>query len=143
MTAIQHITNKISFMSIDNDLFDETARQAAEIIAQNRNNKPTQLRRFYDEIVMWHDKLQGKDNAAYQQALPFIKMLNAKVNYARGRELIDQAYVDLLAHCLRKLDTQEVTSFFHFKLFMEAFMGFHKNLYEQKHNNKRRQYKHT
>ena len=132
MSSIAQIKDKIKFSQIDIELFDETARKTADIIAENsrNNNKPTQLRRFYDEIVMWYDKLQGKDNADYLKALPFIKMINAKVAYAKGRKHVDEQYVQLMSHCMRQLDKDNIDTFFHFKLFMEAFMGFYKSSYE-------------
>ncbi|MCE1185879.1 MAG: hypothetical protein LWW92_09775, partial [Rhodocyclales bacterium] len=41
---------------ISADLFDSVAEHAARVIAANgqkQQNKSTQLRKFYDELVMW------------------------------------------------------------------------------------------
>lgn len=117
-------TSKILLKSIAVDLFDGVAQTAAETIADNRNsNKPTQLRRFYDEIVMWESKASLNPDK-FPEYLPFIKMLNAKAAYALGRKLVDENYVKLIGDCLKQVET--AIDFRHFKLFMEAFMGFYK-----------------
>lgn len=51
-------------------------------------------------------------------------MLNAKVAYAEGRDLVDKNFVKLLEHCLRQaVDTKTLG---YVKLFFEAFLGFYK-----------------
>ncbi|GAB6067603.1 type III-A CRISPR-associated protein Csm2 [Methylothermus subterraneus] len=107
------------------ELFDQTAERAAKSVADCRKevNKPTQLRRFYDELVMWEEKVaRGPDR--FEEFLPFIRMLKAKVAYAKGRKLVDGAFVDLLDQTIdsvRDADDLKVA-----KLFLEAFMGFYK-----------------
>jgi CRISPR-associated protein Csm2 len=117
-------TNNIQLQDIKAELFDDVARMTAEIIADNRNsNKPTQLRRFYDEIVMWENKT-SQHPEKFTDYLPFIRMLNAKAAYAKGRKLVDDNYVKLLNDCLKQVDSDKTMR--NFKLFMEAFMGFYK-----------------
>jgi CRISPR-associated protein Csm2 len=117
-------TSKVLIKNIASDLFDDVARKAAEKIAENKNsNKPTQLRRFYDEIVMWEGKASLNPDK-FPEYLPFIRMINAKTAYALGRKLVDDNYVKLIADCLKQVETAD--DFRHFKLFMEAFMGFYK-----------------
>ena len=117
-------TSKILLKNIDSDLFDGIARYVAEKIAENKNsNKPTQLRRFYDEIVMWESKATLNVDK-FPEYLPIIKMLNAKTAYALGRKLVDENYVKLIGDCLKQVET--ASDMRHFKLFMEAFMGFYK-----------------
>lgn len=120
----------IQFANKSADLFDEVARETAECIAQNRKgNKSTQLRKYYDEICMWDQKIrQHPDN--YAEYLPLIKMLNAKVAYAKGRDLVDQNFIDLIRHCLSQV-TADKKTFETCKLFFEAFMGFYK-MYQPK-----------
>ncbi len=113
---------------INIELFDQLPNRIAKIVAQSSGdkNKPTQLRRFYDEIVNWYDKLQdNQDN--YKQSLPLIKMINAKVAYAKGRKHVDDTFVTLMKHGIGKLEAEHIDTFFNFKLFMEAFMGFYKS----------------
>ena len=120
---------------LNKELFNRIASETAKTIAGNPSkhvNKSTQLRRFYDEIVMWEHKTmllanikdKAKQQDKFNEMLPFIKMLNAKAAYAEGRKLVDKNYVNLISHCLAQVEDQ--ISMKHFKLFMEAFMGFYK-----------------
>ena len=128
-------TSDINLKKVDAELFSNIAKKKAEEIAKNtKSNKSTQLRKFYDEIVMWDQKLmmisdKAKQAEKFSEYLPFIKMLNAKVAYAEGRKssghgLVDQNFVALISDCLKQIDNPE--SMRTFKLFMEAFMGFYK-----------------
>lgn len=108
------------------DLFDATARKVAREIAgyeRYQKNKPTQLRQFYDELVMWEERVR-RDQSRFHEYLPFIRMLNAKAAYAEGRKHVDQNFVTLICHCLEQVDEPKTLS--NFKLFFEAFMGFYK-----------------
>ncbi|QWF71558.1 type III-A CRISPR-associated protein Csm2 [Methylomonas paludis] len=117
-------TSKIRFKDIHADLFDSVAQKVAETIADNRkSNKPTQLRRFYNEIVMWENKASLQPDR-FDEYLPFIRMINAKAAYAKGRTLIDDNFVKLLHDSLDQVDSVKTLQIF--KLFMEAFMGFYK-----------------
>lgn len=123
-------TSKIQFKGkepkdIDADLFNGIASDAAETIAQSKKelNKPTQLRRFYDEIVMWESKASLHPDK-FPEYLPFIRMINAKAAYALGRKLVDDNFAQLISHGLKQVETYPDLR--NFKLFMEAFMGFYK-----------------
>ena len=94
-----------------------------------RKNKSTQLRKFYDELVMWFDKVQMErtqesKSAKYTEIAPFIKMMNAKVAYARGRDHVDECFETMFSHLIKQISDPD--SLKHAKLFMEAFMGFYK-----------------
>lgn len=111
---------------IDAELFNGVAQQAAKQIAQpqDRNrNKSAQLRRFYDELVLWETR-SAQQPARFGEYLPFIRMLNAKAAYAEGRKLVDRTFVDLLSHTLKEVSSAETLTTC--KLFWEAFMGFYK-----------------
>jgi CRISPR-associated protein Csm2 len=114
------------------ELFGDIAKDKAAAIAEagaGRKNKSTQLRKFYDELVMWHEKVnqertpQAKADK-YAEIAPFIKMMKAKVAYARGRDHVDECFEQLFSHLVSKIDG--IDSLKHAKLFMEAFMGFYK-----------------
>jgi CRISPR-associated protein Csm2 len=121
---------KIKLTDIGADLFDGVAKESAHSIASDRRtNKPTQLRKFYDEIIMWDTRINSqadaeKRNELFKDSLPFIRMMNAKVAYAKGRRLVDENYVKLMNHCLNEVKSPETMR--NFKLFIEAFMGFYK-----------------
>lgn len=113
-------------------LFDEVAQAAAKTIAEGKPaNKPSQVRKFFDELVMWETKINGpadQDDAErerrFQEMLPFLRMMNAKVAYATGRKLVDENFQTFFSHCLKQI--QDPASLRHFRLFFEAFLGFYK-----------------
>lgn len=113
-------------------LFADIAQDKAQAIAvagAGKKNKSTQLRKFYDELVMWHDKVAFEQSSEakagkYKELAPFIKMLNAKVAYARGRDHVDLCFEKLFSHVIRQIADPDTLK--HAKLFMEAFMGFYK-----------------
>jgi CRISPR-associated protein Csm2 len=125
--------SKITFEPLSPDLFSDVAQTAArDLVAgleeRSSKNKSTQLRRFYNELVMWHDKVYAERGeqreAKYQELAPYIKMLNAKVAYAKARDHVDANFEGMFAHCIKQIN--DATSLKHCKLFMEAFIGFYK-----------------
>lgn len=110
---------------LDPELFNSKAKQAAKDVRGNDDkvNKPTQLRRFYDELCMWEEKVTGQ-REKFDEYLPFIRMLNAKAAYAEGRKLVDRTFVNLLQQTLAEVKDAETLTIC--KLFWEAFMGFYK-----------------
>jgi CRISPR-associated protein Csm2 len=126
------------------DLFSDIAKEKALEIFQGSldqrgfqvKNKSTQLRKFYDELVMWTDKVHsiGKlepgqksgnlRDVRYKDYVPFIKMMTAKVAYAKGRNHVDDSFEAMFSHCIKSVSDAETLK--HAKLFMEAFMGFYK-----------------
>jgi len=116
---------------LDPDLFNGTAHKLAKCVGlqedgKPRNeNKPTQLRRFYDEVVLWETRV-SQQPGKFAEYLPFIRMMNAKAAYAEGRKLVNSDFVALMRHTLGEVkDPQTLT---HCKLFWEAFMGFYKQV---------------
>lgn len=115
----------VKLRPLDPELFNTIAQQAARAIAQadRERNKATQLRRFYDELCMWEEKV-SRAPEKFDEYLPFIRMLNAKAAYAQGRKLVDRTFVELLQQTLAEVkDPETLTTC---KLFWEAFMGFYK-----------------
>lgn len=109
------------------DLLDKTALLVAQTVYTRKDkfNKPTQIRRFYDELVMWQGKVRQQPEQ-FPEYLPFIRMLKAKVAYAHGRELVDGAFLDMLEQMVNYIDSEERLNTA--KLFFEAFIGFYKQL---------------
>lgn len=107
------------------ELFNELALQSAQAVsrADTQRNKSSQLRRFYDELVLWETRVAQQPDK-FAEYLPFIRMLNAKAAYAEGRKLVDRTYVKLLSHTLKEVNSAETLTTC--KLFWEAFMGFYK-----------------
>ncbi|MCL2875093.1 MAG: type III-A CRISPR-associated protein Csm2 [Betaproteobacteria bacterium] len=125
-------TSDVQLKDIPQNLFSEIAKEKATKVFEaggGRKNKSTQLRRFYDELVMWFEKVHfertpQERQAKYQEVAPFIQMLVAKVAYAKGRDYVDGCFETLFAHLICQI--KDADSLHHAKLFMEAFMGFYK-----------------
>ncbi|MDP2505796.1 type III-A CRISPR-associated protein Csm2 [Oceanobacter sp. 3_MG-2023] len=120
-------TNAIQLETPVASLFDTIADNTAKTIANpsnNNHNKSTQLRGFYDEIVSWEQKSRNMSQEQFEEVLPLIRMINAKVAYAKGRGLVDQNFFDLIRHCLHQVKSPATMR--SCKLFLEALMGFFK-----------------
>ncbi|OAQ15412.1 CRISPR-associated protein Csm2 [Bibersteinia trehalosi Y31] len=116
------------------EIFSTIAEETAKRIKSNNNaNKTTQLRKFYDELAMWNDRVQTAKNRdeKYQELVPFIKMMKAKVAYAEGRKHIDTNFSGAFNQCIDQINSAETLR--DAKLFMEAVMGYCK-LEETKKN---------
>ncbi len=116
------------------NIFSDIASEAAQYIAPIPNergrtpdtNKSTQLRKFYDELTMWHDKVvhAADREDAYQQAAPFIHMLKAKVAYSEGRGHVDSNFVRIFNRIISQINSPDTLK--NAKLFFEAVLGFRK-----------------
>lgn len=110
----------------DNLFSDIAKKEAARVFeagggSKGNKNKSTQLRKFYDELCMWNEKKNPlKEN------LPFIRMLHAKVAYARGRDHVDIYFEQMFSHVINQITVDAPETLKHAKLFIEAFMGFYK-----------------
>ncbi|WP_044469477.1 type III-A CRISPR-associated protein Csm2 [Mannheimia massilioguelmaensis] len=108
------------------EIFSTIAENAAQQIKSKKDaNRTTQLRKFYDELAMWNDRVQtARENreAKYKELEPFIKMLKAKVAYAQGRKHIDAQFSDVFNRCIDEVKSAETLR--DAKLFMEAVMGY-------------------
>lgn len=125
-------TADVRLKDIPKTLFSDIAQEKARTIHDGKgrdNNKSTQLRKFYDELVMWFEKVHFERTPAerqtkYDEVAPFIQMLVAKVAYAKGRGHVDDNFEKLFAHVVKEIN--DAATLKHAKLFMEAFMGFYK-----------------
>ena len=124
------------------NIFSDIAARAAEDISQNKEqNKASQIRKYYDELLLWHNKIQQEqgDEARqkkYHDAAPFIQMLKAKVAYARGRKsggktLLDDNFVAIFTRLIDQI--RDPATLKNAKLFFEAMLGYRK-AYETKNS---------
>lgn len=120
--------SKIQFPA-KGEIFSMIAKEAADFIAKNKEkNKPTQLRKFYNELIMWNERVQSatdKDKK-YHELEPFIKMLKAKVAYANSRNHVDNNFKKVFEQCIDEIKNAE--TLFHAKLFIESVTGYLKFL---------------
>lgn len=86
--------------------------------------KATQVRRFYDEVVKWHNNTRGMSEEAFKQKLPFIRMLSAMVTYSNARDHSNSAFSEMMHHTIKQITNYETLS--NFKHFFEAFVGYYK-----------------
>ena len=112
----------------DDNLFSNHANLLAEEIAEKSNtNNRTQIRKFYDELVMWDEKINSSDDTAevnYKANKVLLKMMKAKVAYAKGRKHIDFKFEDFFNHCIDQVNGPQKLR--QFKLFFEPFMGYYR-----------------
>ncbi|MCB1616906.1 MAG: type III-A CRISPR-associated protein Csm2 [Pseudomonadales bacterium] len=119
-------TSNIKLSEPTAELYDTVAHDLAKRIADSgggRKNRSTQLRKFYDEIVMWDQRVKTNPDK-FNEYLPLIRMINAKVAYAKGRDLVDENFFKLMSSCLKEV--KDAKTFENCKRFLEAFMGFYK-----------------
>ena len=111
----------------DPELFNTEAESVAIKLNQvpGHLNKTSQIRRFYDELVGWQERVDG-DDEKFKQYEAFIKMLNAKVAYAKGRKLVDDQFEFWFRDCIKS--TSNAKALDHFRLHFEAMLGFLKAL---------------
>ena len=121
---------KINADPIAQDLFSDIAELAARNCQNSDKNRPAQLRQFYDELVMWADKIGAKKKAEreseFEKNRPYIKMMKAKVHYSRGRKppKITDEFLDIFLNLIDQINSVEGLQ--RAKTFMEAFMGYMK-----------------
>jgi len=114
------------------DLFDSVAKSVADELnkAKDKFNKPTQIRRFYDELVGWQQRIKGDNDderkAEFEKYNAFIRMMNAKVAYAKGRELVDANFEYWFTAANKA--TTSAKALDHFRLHFEAVLGFLKGM---------------
>lgn len=117
---------------VNPELFSEVANKWAEQIKKaginNRDrNKISQLRKFYDEVLIFHGRIKNEEE--FQKMLPYIKILNAKAYYAEGRKLITEDFRVFIQKSLSQIKNKK--DFDVFVKFFEAFMGFYR-YYDEK-----------
>jgi CRISPR-associated protein Csm2 len=116
---------------IDPDLFSTKAEDFAKSIYGERTqkaNKPSQIRKFYDEVLRFESILKTNP-AEFDNILPYLKMLNAKAAYALGRDLVSKGFKDFISNSLNQVKDKD--DFDAFAGLFEAFMGYYK-FYDQK-----------
>lgn len=116
---------------IDPDLFSTKAEVLAKSIYREgtgKSNKPTQIRKFYDEVLRFQGILKINP-AEFDNILPYLKMLNAKAAYAMGRDLVSKGFKDFITNSLNQIKDKD--DFDVFAGLFEAFMGYYK-YYDEK-----------
>ena len=113
------------------ELFNETAKEWAERIAKDtkktqkgtkkiqKGTKKTQVRNFYNKVL---ELCERSEREEWDDIVPFVKMLNSKVAYGRGRKVVSNKFQEMMKQCIA--DVEEKSDLKTFKLFFEAVIGF-------------------
>lgn len=125
--------------NIRKELLDEEARLEAEKFVPLVNGKPeksaiknAQLRRFFGEFKGFQRKLeqkQGEVDEHFKSILPMIKMINAKVTYARARSVVPPAFEIWMKKHVAAIESAR--DFQAFLLHFEAIIGFCYGIYSK------------
>lgn len=118
-------------------LFSTVAEDEAKKVQSKATatvNKPTQLRKFFDEIISFEARYRMASGKAgseeermriFKQQLPFAHMLVPKAKYAEARKLVSSEFVELIKSSI--LDNlKEPEDLRILKSFFEAFTGYYK-----------------
>ncbi len=121
---MQRLMQNISFKTDDNKLVEMFGDKAQKIAQKLEGDiKTTQFRKFYEKVLELNDKAQNLNDDEFKtQVLPFIKMLNSKVQYAKTRKLCKDGFVTLMEVSIKNIDSVEKLQ--NFKYFLEAIIGF-------------------
>lgn len=112
------------YLKPDAKLFDSVAKEWAKEIFGNgdkaQTNK-TQIRNFYEKVLELYEDvfIEKKD---FNLLLPKIKMLNSKIEYAKGRGHAKGAFVRFIQEGVSKINSKEELEVF--KMLFEAVLGF-------------------
>ena len=110
---------------VDPDLFSKIAEVKAKEISEEgfgKKNTRTQLRKFYDEVIDFKEKIESSED--FEKYQPYLYMLKSKAAYAEGRGHITEKFRVFLSACLDHVKSKEDLDVF--ATFFEAFMGFYK-----------------
>ena len=125
----------------DKELFNKTALKWAEMIFEDKEYiekekrgkfeknfkkdpiKTTQMRKFYDQVLSKYNEVKI-DKKEFDEVLPFVKMINSKVEYAYSRELVSKSFRKMMITSIEQINDEKKLE--NFKLFFEAVIGFYK-----------------
>jgi CRISPR-associated protein Csm2 len=105
--------HRINLRSPSKSLFDTDAEWIANRLRANeKSNKTTQIRRFYDELLRFRASAANTTPEQFEKILPFIRMVNAKAAYASHRKaeqgyLVDGNFIAFLRTMLDQVEDFE------------------------------------
>lgn len=105
-------------------ILSETAEEIAKCFGQQRDqDKNTQIRKFYDEVIKIVQKCNSLENG-YKTVLVDIHMLPAKSAYAEGRKHVSRNFNLFIKNGIAQI--KDETTLKNFKLLFESVLGFYK-----------------
>lgn len=83
----------------------------------------TQYRKFYEKILELNEKAKGLDENLFKiKVLPFVKMLNSKVQYSQERKHSGKEFVYLMEKSINLIETKSDLQ--NFKYLLESIIGY-------------------
>lgn len=117
---------------LEPELFSSIAENQAKTVKDSsergKNNKPTQIRKFYDEVIRFNSIVETNPDE-FDNILPYLKMLNAKAAYAVGRKLVSEEFKQFISESLSQIKDKD--DFSAFVGLFESFIGYYKFYYEK------------
>lgn len=114
------------------DMFSTKAEEMAKLLndkdkKEDREYKPdistTQYRKFYEKILELNEKGKGLDEDIFKiKVLPFVKMLNSKVQYSNERKHCGDAFVKLMETSIKAVNSAHELQ--NFKYLLESIIGY-------------------
>ncbi|HHB94833.1 MAG TPA: type III-A CRISPR-associated protein Csm2 [Campylobacterales bacterium] len=108
------------------NLFGEEAKRVANLLNDGGfrpDISTTQFRQFYEKILELNDKAQGLNKEEFDvKILPFVKLLNSKVQYSFSRRNCKENFVDMMKKSIDKVESGIELQ--NFKYFLEAIIGY-------------------
>lgn len=120
---------KFDLANITAKIFDTTAQKWSRVIANaDKGVEKHQLRNFYDKVLELEEKAintSDENDEFKSKVLPFVKMLNSKVAYAKNKQQgsVNQAFVVFMNEAIRQI--VDKATFGNFKFLFEAIIGFY------------------
>jgi CRISPR type III-A-associated protein Csm2 len=112
--------------NITEKTFDITAEKWSKVIVNaDRGVEKNQLRNFYDKVLELEEKAINANPIEFKtRVLPFIKMLNSKVTYAKNKQQgsVNEAFVIFMKEAIGQVKDRE--TFTNFRFLFEAVLGF-------------------
>ena len=133
---MKKLVEDISFKEEDGqlaELFSSKAEEMAKLL-NNRERKEredkykpdistTQYRKFYEKILDLNEKAKGLDEVAFKiKVLPFVKMLNSKVQYSKERKHSGSHFVVLMETSIKAVSSAHELQ--NFKYLLESIIGY-------------------
>ena len=105
-------------------LFGDEAKRIANLLNDGGYRvdiSTTQFRQFYEKILELNDKAEGNEKFSVQ-VLPFVKLLNSKVQYSHSRRNCGEQFVRMMEKSIANVNSAEELK--NFKYFLEAIIGY-------------------
>lgn len=129
----EDLFSKIAKQEVEKFLIFYTDKKTGKKKASKGTPSSTQIRKFFNDLLIIKQKIENTLNEnskdlEFKRQLPYIKMLKAKVAYAKSRDNVNQEFVDFIEKYIDEVNEKE--DFFVLCDFFEAIIAYSKALYK-------------